>query len=189
MTEGPLLWYLNRGSGLALLPLLTLAVLLGALATRGEPRRGVPRFALQSLHRNVALLSVMMLALHVATAVADEYVDIRWWHAVVPWGLRYEPWWLAAGVVALDLVLAAVVTSLVRTRMPRRGWLVVHLGVYAALAASFAHGLGIGTDTGAVWARWVYVGSAAVVLLAVGLRVGGLVRRPVVAAMAPAVWR
>ena len=33
MPEGPLLWFLNRGSGFALLGVLTLTVLLGVLAT------------------------------------------------------------------------------------------------------------------------------------------------------------
>ena len=157
MTGGPLLWYLNRGSGLVLLALLTASALLGMWATRGGAGTRVPRFAVQSLHRNLALLGVVLTVVHVGSAVADEYVDIRWWQAALPWHLAYKPLWLALGVVALDLVVAAVVTSLVRSHLPRRAWLVVHLGGYAALVLSFVHGLGIGTDSGEGWARWVYV--------------------------------
>ena len=66
-------------------------------------RQGLPRFVSQALHRNIALLSVLMLVAHVTTAVVDEYVDIRWWHALVPVGATYEPLWLGLGTLSLDL--------------------------------------------------------------------------------------
>ena len=44
-----------------------------------------------------------------------------------------------------------------RGRLSRRSWQLVHLGGYLALVLSFAHGLGIGTDTGEGWARWAYL--------------------------------
>jgi hypothetical protein len=186
--DGPLLWYLNRGTGLVLLVLLTLTVLLGTLATRGAAGTRVPRFAVQSLHRNVGLLATVLLAGHVLTAVLDEFVDIRWWQAVLPWSLRYEPLWLALGILALDLVLAVVVTSLVRHRLTRQGWRGVHLTAYAAWLLSVAHGWGIGTDTGAGWVRWTYAGCAVLVLGAVLLRwTGGRAAPPVPAELgAPA---
>ena len=165
---GPLLWYLNRGSGLVLLVLLTSSALLGIWATRGDAGTRVPRFAVQALHRNLALLGVVLTVVHVASAVADEYVDIRWWQTVLPWRLAYQPLWLALGIIALDLLAATVVTSLVRRRLPRRAWLVVHLGGYVALVLCFVHGLGIGTDTGEGWARWTYAGCG-LALLAAGL--------------------
>lgn len=177
MPEGPLLWYVNRSTGLVLVLLLTATVALGVWSTRGDAGARLPRFAVQSLHRNVGLLSVVMLAAHVATAVLDEYVDIRWWQAAVPWRLSYEPLWLALGVVAVDLVLAVTVTSLLRDRFGRRTWRGIHLSSYGIWALSVGHGLGIGTDSGEPWARWIYVGSAAVVVVALGIRVLGN-RRP-----------
>ena len=39
-----------------------------------------------ALHRNLALLSVVLLAAHVAAAVVDTYVDIPWWQAFWPVG-------------------------------------------------------------------------------------------------------
>ena len=91
MTEGPLLWYLNRATGVVLLVLLTLSVVLGVLAMGGRPGRGLPRFVTQAMHRNLALLSVAALVAHVVTAVVDSYVDIGWWQAVVPAGATTSP--------------------------------------------------------------------------------------------------
>jgi sulfoxide reductase heme-binding subunit YedZ len=150
MTEGPLLWYLNRSTGLVLLVLLTASVVLGVLALGGRAGgpagRGLPRFVTQSLHRNLALLSVALLAVHVATAVVDTYVDIRWWQAVVPFGASYMPLWLGIGAVSLDLIALVVVTTLLRARLGHRAWHAVHLLSWAAWAAAVAHGAGIGTD-------------------------------------------
>src|SRR4051794_29752231 len=91
--SAPILWYANRASGYVLLVLLTLATAAGVLAgtLRGSTRW--PRSATQALHRNLALLSIMFLAVHVCTAVADEFVDIRWWDAFIPFASSYERGW------------------------------------------------------------------------------------------------
>ncbi len=69
-------------------PCSPLTAVLGVLATgaRGTAAPAVRRA--RSLHRNLALWSVVLLVLHVATAVVDTYVDIRWWQAVVPGSAR-----------------------------------------------------------------------------------------------------
>src|SRR6478752_4207545 len=114
MTDGPFLWYLNRSTGLVLLVLLTASTVLGVLAMNGRAGRGLPRFVTQALHRNLVLLVV-----HVASAVADTFVDIRWWQAFVPVGATYLPLWLGLGTVSLDLMALVVLTSLLRSAEPR----------------------------------------------------------------------
>lgn len=167
----PLLWYVNRSTGLVLAVLLTATVVLGVLAARRDPGpRAVPRFVPQAVHRGLGLLTVLLLAVHVGSAVVDEYVDIRWWHAVVPVGLRYQPAWLALGVVAGDLLLALVLTSLVRSRLRHRHWRAVHLAAYPAWGVALLHGVGIGTDTAATPVTWVYVGCAGLVAAALAHR-------------------
>ena len=170
LPEGPLLWYVNRSTGIVLLVLLTVTVLLGVLSTHGEAGTRLPRFVMQSVHRHVGLLTLVMLGLHIATAVLDEYVDIRWWQAFAPLDLHYEPVWLGLGVLAGDLLLAVVLTSVVRHRLEHRSWRLLHLFTYPAWVFSVAHGLGIGTDQATGWARWTYVGCAGAVAVAVVLR-------------------
>jgi len=178
-SQDPLLWYVNRSTGLVLVVLLTLTTALGVVSAgraRGRARAGaVPRFVPQAVHRSLGLLTLLLLAVHIGSAVIDEYVDIRWWHALVPVDLQYRPVWLALGVVASDVLLAAVLTSLVRARLRHRQWRAVHLTTYAAWVVGLLHGLGIGTETGLTAIRWGYAGCGAVVAAAVALR---LVRRP-----------
>jgi methionine sulfoxide reductase heme-binding subunit len=169
MTEGPLLWYLNRSSGVVGLVLLTLATVLGVLALGGRPGSRVPRFVVQSVHRNVALIAVVTVVAHVVTAVVDEFVDIRWWHAVVPFTGGYQRIWLGLGATALDLLLVVTVSSLLRHRLRRRTWYSLHQAVYLLWLASVLHGAGMGTDLGNRW--WpVTVGCVAAVTAAVAWR-------------------
>jgi len=148
MTSDPILWYLNRSTGLVLLVALTASTALGVLALGGRSGRGLPRFVTQSLHRNLALVSVTLLVAHVVSAVTDSFVDIRWWQAVVPVGATYQPLWLGLGTVSLDLMALVVVTSLLRSRLSRRAWHSVHLASWACWSLAVVHGLGIGTDLG-----------------------------------------
>lgn len=180
MSETPLLWFLNRSTGISLLVVLSLSVALGVLTLRGRAAGDggarVPRFVTQSLHRNLALGAVALMVAHAVTAVVDEYVDIRWWHALVPWGGRYEPLWLALGTFSMDLMIAIAATSALRGKIGHRTWKVVHVSSWLAWLAGVVHGVMIGTDLSSPdrWVSWSVVPTGlgvAVVALALGYRV------------------
>ncbi len=174
----PLLWYLNRGTGIVLVVVFTLTVVLGVLATGRSVSRWWPRFVTQGLHRGLAAVSVLLLLAHAVVAVVDEFVDIRWWQAVVPFGATYEPLWLGLGTLALDLTVVVVATSLARSRLPHRLWFVLHLTTYAAWVAGVVHGLGIGTDSDLGWSVAITAACvAAVVVAALGRVVAVLLAR------------
>ncbi len=164
--SGPALWFANRGTGVVLLAVVTLSTVLGVLSTARAGSRWWPRFLTQGLHRNVALLGLALAVAHAVTAVVDEYVDIRWWQAVVPFGATYQPFWLALGTIAFDLIIVTVFTSLLRHRMRHGLWRAVHLSTYAVFALGIVHGIGIGTDAVAPWSLAVTVVCLAAVMLA-----------------------
>ncbi|HEX6763390.1 MAG TPA: ferric reductase-like transmembrane domain-containing protein [Gaiellaceae bacterium] len=166
------LWYLTRGTGVVALLLLTASVLLGVTATLGLRLHRWPRFAVAGMHRNLTLLSIAFVAVHVVTTVADGYAPIRLTDAVVPFVSAYRPVWLGLGAVAFDLLLAIVVTSLLRVRIGVRRWRTVHWLAYACWPVALVHGLGSGSDPRTSWLAAVAVGSVAVVVIAVVARVG-----------------
>ena len=146
------LWYLSRGTGAVTLVLLTATVVLGIAGTlRWRPAAGLPRFLVDGLHRNLSLLVVVLLAAHVLTAVLDPFAHLRAIDAVVPLASAYRPLWLGFGALALDLLIALVVTSLVRARLGLRAWRAVHWVAYACWPVALLHGLGTGTDASAPW--------------------------------------
>lgn len=177
LTDGPLLWFLNRGTGVALLVVLSLSLTLGMLGAGGRAGGLVPAFVPQRLHRNLSLLGLALAVGHAMTAVLDGFVDIRWWQALSPWGASYQPLWLGLGSTAFDLMLVVVATTALKSRLSARAWHRVHLLGYAAWPVAMVHGAGIGTDAAAPWARWLALGCAVLVLAALAVRLSRLRRR------------
>ena len=145
------LWYASRGTGVVSLVLLTAVVLLGLLATSAGRLPGLPRFAVTALHRNLALMSILFLGVHIASVVIDPYVTINWTQVVVPFGGSYRPFWVGLGTVALDLLLALIVTSLLRVRIGLGTWRAIHWLAYAMWPVAVVHGIGAGTDMRSGW--------------------------------------
>ena len=97
------IWYLMRGTGLVTLLLFTLTVVGGLVHVKRYARPGWPRLVTALLHRNVALLSVVFLAIHILTAELDSYVKIGWLAAVVPFTSGWKPMWVGLGTLAVDV--------------------------------------------------------------------------------------
>ncbi|MGH9125456.1 MAG: ferric reductase-like transmembrane domain-containing protein [Acidimicrobiales bacterium] len=169
-TGSQTLWYITRGTGLVALLLLTGSVLLGVLETTGWARPRWPRFLTAGLHRNLSLLATAFVAVHVAAAVVDGFAPIGWLDAVLPFHSPYRPLWLGLGAVAFDLLLAVIITSLVRRRLGLRAWRMVHWASYACWPIALVHGFGTGTDTPTNWVLDLSLACLAAVLLAVWWR-------------------
>ena len=146
------LWYATRGSGYAALILLTATVVLGLLTSVRWHTTGWPRFLSQTLHRNLSLMVVVFVIIHVITSIIDPFAGLSPRDAVVPFTASYRPLWLGLGVVSLELLVAIVVTSLLRSRLSWRAWQAVHLLAYVSWPVAVLHTVGTGTDTKSAWA-------------------------------------
>lgn len=144
-------WFLTRGSGIVALILLTASVCLGIAGVVRFRSDALPRFAVADLHRNLTLLSIVFVGFHVATTVLDGFAPIGWKDAVVPFFSPYRPVWLGLGAVAFDLLLALVVTSLLRARIGLRLWRTTHWLAYASWPVALIHTLGTGSDARLGW--------------------------------------
>jgi predicted ferric reductase len=159
------LWYSTRTSGIVALILLTVTMVLG-LATTGRARaRGWPGFAQQELHRRISMMAVVFLAIHVITSVLDTYVHIGWFAVVVPFASPYSRFWVGLGAIALDLMLAVFVSSLLRARLKPGTWRGIHWLAYGSWPIALAHTYGLGTDSREHWVIML----GAVCVLSVGL--------------------
>ncbi len=164
---GSAYWYLTRSTGAVALLLLTLAIVLGVVDVRRWSTPRWPRFIVDSLHRNVSLLAMTFLAVHVITSVLDSFAPISLLDAFVPFAGSYRPLWLGLGAVALDLLVAVTLTSMLRQRFGYGTWRTIHWLTYASWPIALLHGFGTGSDAAATWLLALSVACAAIVLLAV----------------------
>jgi hypothetical protein len=182
-------WYLTRGTGAVALVLLTVSVLMGVLGSlRFSAGPRWPRFAIETVHRDVSLLVLLVLVVHIITSVLDSFAPISLTNAVIPFTGTYRPLWLGLGALSFDLLVALAVTSLVRRRLGYRAWRAVHWLAYASWPVAVLHGLGTGSDT-KIWWMLALTGVCVIaVLMAVWARIAqadgdaGWVRLPAAAA-------
>lgn len=183
LTDPQLTWYVARATGLISLALLSLSLVLGIGSSTRLSSSGWPRFVTQALHRNVSLFVVVLLAVHVAAVILDDFVVITIPDAVIPFASAYRPIWLGLGTLSSHLLVALVVTSLARQRLGYGTWRAVHWTAYLCWPLAVVHGLGTGTDSRRAWSVWFMVACVAFVLLAVAWRiVEGWPRRAVLRA-------
>jgi sulfoxide reductase heme-binding subunit YedZ len=163
----------TRASGVVAQVLLTAVVvlgLLGPLRVSAPPRW--PRFAVDTLHRDLSLIAVVVLLIHILTTVLDTFTSINITAAVIPFVSNYRPLWLGLGTVAFDLMLALIVTSLLRRRLGLRAWRAVHWFAYVCWPIAILHGLGSGSDAKQVWSILLTAACVIVVMIALLTRLG-----------------
>jgi DMSO/TMAO reductase YedYZ heme-binding membrane subunit len=172
-TAGPsALWYLTRATGAVTLLLLTASVVLGVANVGRLQSRGWPRFVIEGLHRNVSLLAIAVLIIHIATSVLDPFAGIHLIDAVVPFVGSYRPFWLGLGAFASDLLLAIAITSLVRRRLGHGTWRAIHWLAYLCWPVAVMHTVGTGSDVKQVWLLALTAACVVAVIVAVWARVG-----------------
>jgi hypothetical protein len=164
LAGGKTAWFLTRGLGVGALLLLTASVAFGVLTTARVKSARWPRFVTAGLHRNLTLLAIGFVAMHVLTTLLDGYTTIGLKDAVIPFLSSYRPVWLGLGAIALDLLLILVATSLLRERIGFRLWRYIHWLAYASWPVALVHALGTGSDARIGWMR--VVGVACIVVVA-----------------------
>lgn len=116
-----------------------------------------PKYLTVGLHSSVALMLLIFLGLHIVTSLLDPFAKLGWKDAVIPFASWYRPYWLGLGVLAAELYVALVITSLVRKWMSYKLWRVIHWAAYACWPVALLHGFGTGTDPRRAWFLWINV--------------------------------
>jgi DMSO/TMAO reductase YedYZ heme-binding membrane subunit len=166
------LWFVTRGSGVVALILLTCSMVLGVVVGLRARSARWPRFAFADVHRNLTLVALAFVGVHVVTTIADGYAPISVVATFVPFASSYRPIWLGLGAISLDLLLALVVTSLLRHRISPRLWRALHWLAYLTWPLALVHSFGTGSDARFGWLAVLGFASLATISLAVLVRAG-----------------
>lgn len=166
-----LLWFTTRGAGAVSLILFSLVIALGVMARSRFGNAWWPRFLTPAFHRNLTLIAVVFLTLHIVTAAVDPFTHLGIAAVFVPFGSYYRTLWLGLGTLAFELMIAVVVTSLLSPIFGTRLWKALHFLSYPLWIMAFAHGLGTGSDSAAAWMEAVTVVSLLIVGSAICCRI------------------
>jgi DMSO/TMAO reductase YedYZ heme-binding membrane subunit len=135
-----------RSGGIVAWALLAFSVFWGvALSSKFLGKRPRPNWMLD-LHRFVGGLSVVFTALHVIALLFDTYVTFTIFNVLVPFTGEYHPVAVAWGVIALYLLLAVEITSLLRKKLSKKVWRTTHYLSFPLFGLATVHLLWVGTD-------------------------------------------
>lgn len=146
---GKLAWYVARGGGLTAWLLLSTTVVLGLLTASRILGRRVSRAQLEHVHRIVGEVAMIFVGVHILGLFLDTYVHFGLTDLFVPLASSWHPIPVAFGIVAFWLLIAVMITSLLKDRIPHALWQTIHLSSYAAYVLTTVHLLSAGTD--ATW--------------------------------------
>ncbi len=163
-------WYTARAGGFVSWGLATASVVWGLLLSGRLSRRPKPAWVLD-LHRFLGALTVVFVGVHILGLWLDSYVHFGPAELFVPFASTWKPVAVAWGVVALYLLVAIEITSLLQRRIPRRFWHAVHLSSFGLFAFATVHALTAGTDSGSIGVAYFAIGSTVLVASLTALRV------------------
>jgi DMSO/TMAO reductase YedYZ heme-binding membrane subunit len=141
-----MVWYVARASGIVTWALLAASVSWGLVLTTGTMSRRARPAWLLDLHRFMAGAALVFLAIHVGSIAADTYVHFGPVSLLVPFTGNWHPVAVAWGIVAMYVLVALEVTSLLRARVPRRLWRATHYASFPLFGLATLHALTAGTD-------------------------------------------
>lgn len=165
-------WYAARAGGVVAYLLVSTSVLAGILLAAKRHVPGLPRFAVEDVHRFLGTLAGVFVVVHVGAITLDTVVPFSLTQIVVPFTATYRPLATGLGVVALELLLAVGVTNRLRSRLPHRLWRRAHYATLAVWVLATFHGILGGTDRSEPWLLLLYGTTVAVVAGAMALRFG-----------------
>ena len=148
-------WWFTRAGGIVAWVAVAAAVVWGLLAsTRMIRRRGAPAWILD-LHRYLGTLTIVFVAIHVATVWLDSFVKFDAKQLFVPFASNWRPHAVAWGILSTYLLVAIQITSWAMRKLPRKLWHRVHVLSLPMFVMATVHAFLAGTDRGNRAVQWV----------------------------------
>jgi sulfoxide reductase heme-binding subunit YedZ len=110
-----------------------------------------PRFAVEEVHRFLALLAGVFIVVHGSTLLLDTVVPISLKQLLIPFSSPYRPFAVGMGVLAAEIMAAVGITNYFRSRLPHVVWRRAHYLTLAVWGLATVHGFLAGTDSLDPW--------------------------------------
>jgi hypothetical protein len=189
-------WFIIRGSGLVAYAMLALATIWGLLLSTKVLGRAAKAKPLSWFHESLGLAAVLATAVHMGALVADNYMEFGVKELLVPGASTFAPLGVALGVMALYGAVIVSGSFYIKEWIGQSAWRAIHFLSFGSFAASTAHGVMVGTDSGGALGLALYLAPSVVVVLLLIVRIAlvsapetstGRVRVPPRAEAVPAV--
>jgi hypothetical protein len=163
-------WLVIRGSGIAAFAMLSAATTWGLLVSTKLLGRLVKAKPLSWFHESLAIGALIATTVHVGVLSVHDYLDFSWAEILIPGKSDWGPFSVALGIAALYGLGLVTVSFYVKRWIGQRVWRSLHFASFGVFLSALLHGITAGTDTRAPIMLGLYLGSALIVSILLGLR-------------------
>ncbi|NTU66518.1 MAG: hypothetical protein HGB08_01185 [Candidatus Moranbacteria bacterium] len=150
-------WYIIRSFGMVSFLLLYVSIFLGiAIRFPGLRRLINPAYSLD-IHRLISVQALFFALFHGLAGMWDKYINLTLKDVFIPFASSYEPGMMALGTIAMYLMVALIVSSYLKSRIPYGAWRAIHSLNFFLYAFSFVHAIHLGTDLQSGVLRTVFI--------------------------------
>lgn len=175
-------WYITRAAGFVAAISLILLMLSGVGFITGLSFKFLEPLTAWATHKAIAYVFGISVIVHVVALLFDKYVPFTVAQILVPFLSSYQEitiagyhlgsLYVALGIIALYLVLAIILSSILWIDKKPHTWKVFHFLAYLVIIFVFFHALYLGTDLtdGALRILWIIFGVSVAVATVYRLR-------------------
>jgi sulfoxide reductase heme-binding subunit YedZ len=162
-TASPFLWYVTRTMAIGAYIALTASVMIGLLRSIGRISGEQVSWVVSDVHAFVSSLTGALVLGHVLTLLVDPYLPFSLRNVLIPGDQPYAAFAVNLGVLALYAMIALLLTSWLRPRLPHDIWRATHYLSFAAFILVTLHGWMAGSDSVTPWMPALYLASSAAI--------------------------
>lgn len=182
-TEVPWFWYVTRVAGLVSFFLLYIVMFLGLSIRTPILNKIVKPIHSLNIHAWLSVQALILVIVHGGVLLFDKYAAFSWLDISVPFFNKTYGWSLAAGIMAMYLMLVLILTSYFKKFINYKVWRLIHFLNIALYAMGVYHALNLGTDLASGMGRTIFIGLnvflAFIIVVNLSVRLVGAIRRKV----------
>jgi len=180
--QAPGFWFISRAGGIVGYLLLWFSTAWGVMLSAKGLGGVVSKPVAYAVHNITSWLALGFAAVHAVALLGDTVVPFSGVGVLVPFAASYKPFLTGLGTLSMYLGILVSVTFYWR-RLSRRTWRTIHTLSYLMFLSVTVHGVMLGTDSGTLIMRWIYLLAAGSVVFLTTYRIltAGASRKPALA--------
>lgn len=165
------IWEMIRASGLIAYVLLSVSMIVG-IGVRVRALDWLMRRAwVLEGHQTFSVLALAFTAAHIGFTLFNRHAPFSFIDVLVPFSSGWRPVAMSLGIIGFYLIALLTFSSWLRPVIGQKTWRTIHYSGFAAWIMALGHSVFSGSDTGEAWVQWLYLTSAAAVILLIAFRV------------------
>jgi len=180
--QAPGFWFISRAGGIVGYLLLWFSAASGVLLSAKGVGGVIPKPVAYAVHNITSWLALGFAAVHALALLGDTVVPFSGVGVLVPFAASYKPFLTGLGALSMYFGILVSVTFYWK-RLGRRTWRTIHTLSYLMFLAVTVHGVMLGSDSGTLIMRWIYLLAAGSVVFLTTYRIltAGASRKPALA--------